>query len=137
MGYLLRPRFNRSVLGKRLNHIRFYSLGRLQNRVAIVTGSSSGLGRAIALRYAAEGARVVCADLRPGVTQDGSGDAPTHELITERGGASIFIHTDVSEEKSIKALIETATLEFERLDMYVEAKKQTKIFNIPSNEPFS
>lgn len=39
--------------------------GRLLNKVAIVTGASSGIGRAIALRYAAEGAYVACADIDP------------------------------------------------------------------------
>ena len=40
--------------------------GRLQDRIAVVTGSSGGIGRAICLRYAAEGAYVVCSDLAPG-----------------------------------------------------------------------
>jgi NAD(P)-dependent dehydrogenase (short-subunit alcohol dehydrogenase family) len=98
--------------------IRHYSSGRLRDRVAIVTGSSSGLGRAIALRYAAEGACVVCADLGPGVTKDGSDDTATHDLISEKGGKSVFVSTDVGVEKSVQGLIEAATQEFGKLDMY-------------------
>ena len=59
---------------------------RLQDKVAIVTGSSSGLGRAIALRYSSEGAKVVCSDLSPAPRlQVDSESEPTHELIAKNG----------------------------------------------------
>jgi len=66
---------------------------RLQDRVAIVTGSSQGIGREICNQFFLEGAILVCADLKP----LGQGESTaTHERISQRGGKSIFVETDVS-----------------------------------------
>lgn len=92
---------------------------RLLNKVAIVTGSSSGLGRAIAVLYSQEGAKVVCSDLTPSARAliPTEADTNTHELIQQAGGESIFVKTDVSQAKAMKALVETAVERFGRLDM--------------------
>ena len=91
---------------------------RLQDKVAIVTGSSSGLGRAIALRYSSEGAKVVCSDLSPAPRlQVDSESEPTHELITETGGKAIFVQTDVGVAKQMENLVQEAVREFGRLDV--------------------
>ena len=92
---------------------------RLHDKVAIVTGSSSGVGRAIAFAYAAEGAKVVCADLDPFATvQLKEADAKaTHEVIHERDGQSIFVRCDVADSESVQALVEKAVQEYGRLDM--------------------
>jgi NAD(P)-dependent dehydrogenase (short-subunit alcohol dehydrogenase family) len=94
---------------------------RLSNRVAIITGSSSSLGPAIALAYAAEGASVMCADLKPNVPVKGMEEFPmaTHEAISKSGGKAIFVKTDVREEEEIKSLVAETVEEFGRLDMYV------------------
>jgi len=92
---------------------------RLLDKVAIVTGSSSGLGRAISLSYAREGAKVVCADLTPSARmkiQD-EGEMDTHALIQKEGGHSIFVTTNVGEASDMEALVQAATKEFGRLDM--------------------
>ncbi|KAL1642639.1 hypothetical protein SLS58_005410 [Diplodia intermedia] len=91
---------------------------RLLNKTAVVTGASSGLGRAIALRYAAEGAKLVCADLAPSARRSGSGagnddaDADaggdTHELIRRRGGEAQFVEADVGEEAGMGAVVGAA-----------------------------
>ncbi|KAF2671829.1 NAD(P)-binding protein [Microthyrium microscopicum] len=111
---------------------RFYSSRRLQDRVAIITGASSGLGRAIALRYASEGAKVVCSDLRPDAIED---EVSTHTLISQNGGRSKFVETDVGSEESVQTLIDLSTQEFGKVDIMVnnagiaaEAENPTPIY---------
>jgi NAD(P)-dependent dehydrogenase (short-subunit alcohol dehydrogenase family) len=98
--------------------------GRLANKVAIVTGSSSGIGRAISLAYAREGARVVCADLQPTTRFEASSDedetrGATHDRITEAGGEAIFVQVDVTEAEQVEELVKTAVRTWGRLDVMV------------------
>lgn len=92
---------------------------RLLNKVAIITGSSSGLGRAIATLYSQEGAKVVCSDLLPSARAlvPREAEVDTHELIHQAGGESIFVKTDVSQAKAMEALVKAAVEKFGRLDM--------------------
>jgi len=94
---------------------------RLLNKVAIVTGSSSGLGRAISLLYAREGAKVVCSDLTPSARSIIAEEAKinAHEVIQKSGGKSIFVETDVSKAKDMENLVSCAVTEFGRLDILV------------------
>ncbi len=96
--------------------------GRLAGKVAIVTGSSSGLGRAIALAYVREGAKVVCADITPHARHEieHEATATTLELIQNEGGANtcISVKTDVSKAKEMEELVKQAVSHFGRLDMY-------------------
>ena len=94
---------------------------RLQGRIAVITGASSGLGRAIAIKFASAGARVVCADIRPDarpMTAHKSPPTPTHDLINEtyKGDNAIFVHTDATDEEALKALIAKAVSWGGRLD---------------------
>jgi NAD(P)-dependent dehydrogenase (short-subunit alcohol dehydrogenase family) len=79
-------------------------VGRLDGKVALITGAGSGIGRAAALRFAAEGARVVVAEIaaEPG--------AATADAITAAGGEALFVATDVSQPDSVAAAVE-ATLQ--------------------------
>lgn len=87
---------------------------RLLHKVAIVTGSSQGIGREICNQFYEEGALLVCSDLRP----VGQGeDVPTHEWIVQKGGKAIFVQTDVSKADDWKALIAKTVEEYGRLDM--------------------
>jgi NAD(P)-dependent dehydrogenase (short-subunit alcohol dehydrogenase family) len=97
-------------------------MSRLKGKIAIVTGSSSGLGRAIARALAEEGAKVVCSDLRPGARDEGyEGDLaiPTHEVISNAGGDAVFVKCDVSRVDEVKELVEAAAKEYGKLDLMV------------------
>lgn len=93
--------------------------GRMFGKVSVVTGASSGLGRAIALSYAWEGSSLVCADLKPEAREEVPGEAlsNTDELIRQGGGRSIFVKTDVRKEDEMKALIESTVAEYGRIDV--------------------
>jgi NAD(P)-dependent dehydrogenase (short-subunit alcohol dehydrogenase family) len=86
-------------------------MGRLDNKVAVITGAGSGMGRATAIRFAGEGASVVIADLN----QEG-GESAVRDC-RENGGRAVFQKTDVSSEAAIEAAIERAVSEFGRLDI--------------------
>ncbi len=85
----------------------------LRNKIAIVTGGSSGIGRAIACAFAAEGARVAVADL---TTEPLEGGPPTAELI---GDAAMFQRCDVSSGVDIDALVTATVARWGRLDVMV------------------
>lgn len=89
---------------------------RFDDKVAIVTGASSGIGRGIALKLADEGASVVVADVKSEPSMDGK---PTHEKIQEQGGNAIFIETDVSDEDSVKDMVYQAAESFGKIDVLV------------------
>jgi 3alpha(or 20beta)-hydroxysteroid dehydrogenase len=78
----------------------------LKDKVAVITGGASGIGKATGLRFSQAGAKVVLADI-----QDGS------DVAREAGG--IFVKTDVSKEGQVKALMEAAVSEYGKLDIVV------------------
>jgi NAD(P)-dependent dehydrogenase (short-subunit alcohol dehydrogenase family) len=86
---------------------------RLEGRVAVVTGGSSGIGRAIALRFADEGALVVVGDV---VGEPREGGEATDTLLGERG---LRVEADVSRWDDVDRLVTTAVERFGRLDVMV------------------
>jgi NAD(P)-dependent dehydrogenase (short-subunit alcohol dehydrogenase family) len=96
--------------------------GKLQDRVAIVTGSSSGNGRAIALALAAEGATVVCSDLRREAREGGYEpdiDRATDDAIRLAGGKAEFVEADAARYADVERLVTQTAAEFGRLDVMV------------------
>ncbi len=88
-------------------------MGRLDGKIAIVTGSSSGIGKAIALRFAEEGARLVLAARRFQLLEQ------LASCIRERGGEALTVQTDVRDEPQVERLITGAIQHFGRLDILV------------------
>jgi meso-butanediol dehydrogenase/(S,S)-butanediol dehydrogenase/diacetyl reductase len=86
---------------------------RLSERVAIVTGAGSGIGQAIAVGYAAEGASVVVADVRP----DGGRETVAH--IEQAGGSAVFVEVDVTRGSDTQRMAAAALDAYGRVDVLV------------------
>ena len=86
-------------------------MGRLQDKVAIVTGAGSGIGREAAILFAQEGAKVVGVDC---ITEGGE---ETIKMIKEAGDEAIFVYADVSKTEDVKKMVKTAVDTYGRLDV--------------------
>ena len=82
-------------------------MARLANKIAVITGAGSGMGKAMAQRFVAEGARVVCADI------SGAQD----DVAATLGDAAIAMHCDVADEGQVQALIAAAEDRYGRIDI--------------------
>ena len=84
--------------------------GQLTDKVALVTGGASGIGRATALAFGREGAKLIIADMNE------EGGQQTVHMITEQGGEAIFVQTDVTQLTAVEALIAKTVETYGRLD---------------------
>jgi acetoin reductase-like protein len=94
---------------------------KLEGKVAAVTGAGSGMGRAIAVGYAREGAKIVVADLNVEAAQE------TVRQITEQGGEAVAVQTDVRDEGQAQAMVDNAVERFQGLDILVNNAGVAKI----------
>ncbi|MFN8491290.1 MAG: L-iditol 2-dehydrogenase [Caldilineaceae bacterium] len=86
---------------------------KLQNKIAIVTGGAQGMGRAIGLRYAREGAQVVVADLKI------DGAQQVVEEIKQAGGQGLAVAVDVRNQTQVQQLVDTTVAQFGGVDILV------------------
>ena len=84
--------------------------GLFEGKAALVTGAGGGIGRATALAFAREGARVLVSDI------DGGGDDETARLVADAGGTAVHFACDVTQPAEVEALVAAATDAFGRLD---------------------
>ncbi len=105
---------------------------RFEGKVAIVTGAASGFGEAIAKSFATEGASVVIADVNE---EDGK---RVVSQIEEAGGSALFIRTDVSRARDVRAMIEAAVGTFGGLDILVNnagfSHRAMPLWDLPEEE---
>lgn len=105
---------------------------RLKDKVALITGGGSGIGRATSLLFAREGAKVVVVDYVP------EGGEETVRLITAGGGAAIFVRADVSKSAEVQQMIATTVNTYGRLDILFNNAgiegPSAKIVNYPEAE---
>ena len=86
---------------------------RLKDRVALITGAAIGIGRTEACLFAAEGARIMAADIND------AGGQETIAAIQSSSGEAIYIHTDVTRASEVQRLIETTIQKFGKIDILV------------------
>ncbi|HED04670.1 MAG TPA: glucose 1-dehydrogenase [Candidatus Fraserbacteria bacterium] len=84
---------------------------RLKDKVALITGGGSGIGRASSLLFAAEGAQVVVVDI------DDSGGNETAELVGAQGGQAVYLHADVSQAADCQKMVQLAESAYGKLNV--------------------
>lgn len=121
--------------------------GTLQDKIALVTGSSSGIGRAICLAYAASGAYLICADLNAAPRKESKSmkepEKTTHEIINSSYPSSglyagkdraAFVTCDTGDSKTVEAAVNAAVSTFGRLDIMVNCagiSAMSKLSTVP------
>jgi len=109
----------------------------LDGKVALVTGASSGMGRATSLALAQQGAKIVCCDLNPKANPSGYESdlhISTADVITGRGGKAFFHKVDISVSKELEDAFAKAVSEYGRIDIVVNCAGYWAPFRLFSEE---
>jgi len=115
-------------------------MGKLDGKVAAITGGGRGIGRGIAKLFAAQGAKVVVNDLGVTVAGQASYESPAEEVVREiksAGGVAAYNHLDISTVEGGEGLVNQATKEFGQLDILVNVAgilRDRMIFNMDPKE---
>ena len=102
---------------------------RLNQRVAVITGAGSGIGRAMALRFAEEGARILAADV------SALGAETTADAVRERGGEAVPFAVNVAEPEQVRLMVERARGAFGRLDILCNNAGVGSTTNVVDQDP--
>ena len=86
-------------------------MGRLDEKVAIITGSGSGIGRASSVLFAKEGAKVIVAELDEGAGRE------TVELVQAAGGDALFVSTDIRQAAQVESMVNQAVTAYGKVDI--------------------
>jgi NAD(P)-dependent dehydrogenase (short-subunit alcohol dehydrogenase family) len=115
-------------------------MGRLDGRVAIVTGAGRGIGRSVATLLAGQGASIVVNDLGAALDGSGSDASPAGQVVDEiaaRGGKAVANGADISDHAAAESLIGSAIEQFGRLDVLVNVAgilRDRMVFNMSEQE---
>ena len=101
---------------------------RLRDKVAVITGAANGIGRATALLFASEGARVALAD------RDADGESCARE-IRERAGEALFVSTDMSSDSQVEQLFERTLSQYDGIDVLVNCAGIDIMGTVVDTEP--
>lgn len=115
-------------------------MGKLDGRVAVITGAGRGIGAAAARQMAAEGASIVVVDIGAGLDGTGTDEGPAQEVVSQikqAGGNAIVVTGDVSDSGDAEGIIRSAVDEFGRLDVLINAAgilRDRMLFNMSEEE---
>ena len=100
-------------------------MGRLQGKVAFITGAGAGIAKASALAFIREGAKVALAEIKPELGR------AAEKQARDAGGEAIFIETDVTQDESVKRAIDAAVERYGRLDILMNCVGGSLVEDVP------